>query len=291
MPDMGPPVFIIGNPRSGTTLLRLMLNNHQNIIVPPECGFAVWFYEKYHLLGFSESVIHALVKDVSTARKIETWNLDYAKLREYIITSNASSYSQAVSAVYEFYGHSLGKNFHRWGDKNNFYLRHIETLCALYPSAQFIHIIRDGRDVACSYKALRKSKMVSKYVPDLPVDIKEIARDWTENVQKIRESFEKLSHVQVFEVRYEDLVSQPTQELQSICNYLGEFYDPAMELYYIKNQIENQEPVEFLQWKAKTLEKPTDSEVGKYLRELTDAEIEEFEHISRHILKLYNYSI
>lgn len=284
---MHPPFFIIGSPRSGTTLLRLMLNNHQNMIVPPECGFAVWFYEKYHSLGFSESVIDAFVQDVSTARKIETWNLDYAKLREYIITSGASSYSQAVSTVYEFYGHSSKKKFNRWGDKNNFYLRHIKTLCALYPSAQFIHIIRDGRDIACSYKALRKSKLVSKYAPDLPVDINEIAREWAENIQQIRESFEELSPAQVFEVRYEDVVSQPTQELHRICRYLGESYDPAMELYYINNQ----EPVEFLQWKAKTLEKPTDSEVGKYRRELTGAEIEEFERISSRILKVYNYSI
>lgn len=41
------PVFIIGSPRSGTTLLRLMMNSHPRIVVPPECGFAVWWYEKY----------------------------------------------------------------------------------------------------------------------------------------------------------------------------------------------------------------------------------------------------
>jgi len=291
MLDTNYPVFIIGSPRSGTTLLRLMLTNHRNIVIPPECGFALWFYEKYLSLEFSENVVDVFVQDVSTARKIETWNLDYAKLREYIITSGVSSYSQAVSAVYQFYGLSLGKIFHRWGDKNNFYLRHIDVLYAMYPSAQFIHIVRDGRDIACSYKALRKSKMVSKYAPDLPVDVMEIAREWTENIQQIRVSFEKLPRAQVFEIRYEDLVSQPAQELQKICDFLGEPYDPAMELFYINNQIEHQEPVEFLQWKAKTIEKPTDSEVGKYQRELTGAEIEEFERISRHILKLYNYII
>jgi hypothetical protein len=62
-----------------------------------------------------------------------------------------------------------------------------------------------------------------------------------------------------------------------------------MELYFIKNQIEHQEPVEFLKWKAKTIEKPTDSEVGKYKRELKPEEIVEFERIGGPILKLYNY--
>lgn len=291
MSEMRAPVFVIGNPRSGTTLLRLMLTNHANIVIPPECGFAVWFYEKYHALGFSESVIDAFIQDISTARKIETWDLDYAKLREYIIKSNAVSYPQAVSAVYEFYGHSLGRTFHRWGDKNNFYLSHIETLHAMYPSAQFVHIVRDGRDIACSYKGLGKSRMSSKYAPNLPVNIREIAYEWVENIHKIRESFEKLPSKQVFEVRYEDLVLQPVQELQKICYFLGEPYDPAMESYYIKNQVERQEPVEFLLWKAKTVEKPTDSEVEKYKRELTDVEIAEFEHISGSILKLYDYNI
>jgi hypothetical protein len=281
--EIRPPVFIIGNPRSGTTLLRLMLANHKNIIIPPECGFAVWFYEKYRSDVFSKTVVDEFVRDISTARKIETWNLDYAKLTEYIIKSNAVTYPQAVSAVYEFYGQSLGRSFHRWGD--------IDTLHAMYPLAQFVHIVRDGRDIACSYKVLGKSKSISKYAPDLPASISEIALEWSQNIQKIRRSFEKLPGEQTFEVRYEDLVSQPSRELQKICQFLEEPYDPEMGLYYLRNQQEHQEPVEFLQWKAKTIERPTVSEVGKYKRELTGAEVEEFERISASILKTYDYSI
>lgn len=286
---MYPPLFIIGNPRSGTTLLRLMLTNHKSIVIPPECGFAIWFYAKYKSLVFSKTVVDEFVRDISTAKKIETWNLDYQQLSDYIIKSNAASYSQAVSAVYEFYGHSLGRTFRRWGDKNNFYLNHIETLHIMYPLAQFVHIVRDGRDIACSYKALRRSSMGSKYAPDLPIGINEIAHEWTKNIQEIRHSFGKLPPERVFEVRYEDLVSQHRQELHRICQFLDEPYDPDMESYFIKNRIEHQEPVEFLQWKAKTIEKPTNSEVGKYKRELKPEEIVEFERISGSILKLYNY--
>lgn len=288
---MRPPVFIIGNPRSGTTLLRLMLTNHQNIVIPPECGFAVWFYDKYRELVFSEKVIDLFVQDVLTARKIETWNLDEARLREYLIQSKVETYAQAVSAVYEFYGRSLGRTFYRWGDKNNFYLNYIPTIFAIFPSAQFIHIIRDGRDIACSYKTLGSSQIVSKYAPNLPVNIKKIASEWTDNIKKIRSSFEKLPSTQVYEIRYEDLVSQPERELTKICDFLREPYDSAMELYYIKNKLETQEPIEFLQWKAKTLEKPTSSEVGKYMQELKPEEIKEFEHISASVLNLYNYTL
>lgn len=291
MSEMLSPIFIVGNPRSGTTLLRLMLTNHRNIIIPPECGFAVWFYEKYHSLHFDAAAIAAFVGDLSTARKIETWNLDFDELEKYLLASNAVSYSQVVSRVYQFYGMSTGKIFHRWGDKNNFYLHHIPTIYTMYPSAKFVHIVRDGRDVACSYQALSRSQIESKYAPNLPVNIREIAQEWVRNVQEIINSFKQLPSDQVFELRYEDLVSSTEQELRHLCDFLGEPYDPGMELYYVKNQQNRQEPVEFLQWKAKIVEKPTDSEVGKYKRDLTPAEIDEFERIARHILKRYKYSI
>jgi hypothetical protein len=286
---MRPPLFIIGNPRSGTTLLRLMLTNHQNIVIPPECGFAVWFYEKYKFAIFSETLVESFIKDLSTAKKIETWDLDYSKLLDYILTAQPSSYPDIVEAVYKFYGHANGRTFLRWGDKNNFYLHHIDTIREMYPCAHFIHIIRDGRDVACSYRALQRSNVVSKYAPHLPYNVKDIAIEWSANIQKIRSSFDKNHWDNVYEIRYEDLVSQPGDELEKICAFLDEPYDIEMERFFIKNQIEQQEPVEFLQWKAKTIEKPTTSEIGKYKDELTLEEIKEFESLSASILSLYNY--
>lgn len=288
---MRPPVFIIGNPRSGTTLLRLMLTNHKNIVIPPECGFAVWFHAKYQSLAFSKTVVDEFVRDISTARKIETWNLDYEKLLDYMIAVNPVSYPEAVSAVYEFYGRSIGKNYLRWGDKNNYYLHHIDTIREMYPSAHFIHIVRDGRDVACSYRNLRNANIASNYAPHLPFNIKDIAIEWSTNIQKVRRSFDKVGWDHVYEIRYEDLVSQPSRELKKICLFLEEPYDADMELYFIKNQLEHQEPVEFLQWKAKTIEKPTTSEIGKFRKELTLEEIKEFESICGSMLKIYNYVI
>jgi hypothetical protein len=287
---MRPPIFVIGNPRSGTTLLRLMLTNHKNIVIPPEGGFAVWLYEKYGPADFSESIVKAFVEDLSHTRKIETWNLDYAGLLDYILSVGSVSYTEAVRNVYEFYGHSIGKTFLRWGDKNNHYLRHIDTIREMYPPARFIHIIRDGRDVACSYMDLHRSNIVSEYTPQLPFKIKDIANVWSTNVQKIRNSFNRIGWDNVSEIRYEDLVSQPSDTLKKVCSFLEEPYDADMELYFIKNQLEHQEPVEFLQWKAKTIEKPTTSEIGKFRKQLTPEEIREFESISASILKIYSYN-
>jgi hypothetical protein len=288
---MRPPLFIIGNPRSGTTLLRLMLTNHKNIVIPPECGFAVWFYDKYKSTVFSESVVNNFVRDLSTAKKIETWKLDYSKLLDYISAAKPVSYPDVVGSVYEFYGNTIGRTFLRWGDKNNYYLNHIDTIREMFQSARFIHIIRDGRDVACSYRTLQASNVVSKYAPHLPYNIKDIAVEWSVNIQQIRSSFDKIHWNNVYEIRYEDLVSQPSNELKKVCSFLNEPYDVEMERYFIKNQLEQQEPVEFLQWKLKTIEEPTTSEVGKFKHELTSGEIKEFESISVSVLRLYNYAI
>lgn len=268
-----------------------MLTNHKNIVIPPECGFAVWLYDKYRSADFSESVAKAFVGELSHTRKIETWNLDYTRLLDYILSAKPGSYTEAAGAVYEFYGHSTGKTFLRWGDKNNHYLRHIDIIREMYPPARFIHIIRDGRDVACSYMDLHRSNIVSEYAPQLAYKLKDIANVWSTNIQKIRSSFDRIGWNNVSEIRYEDLVSQPSNELKKVCSFLEEPYDADMELYFIKNQLEHQEPVEFLQWKAKTIEKPTTSEVGKFRKELTTEEIREFESVSASLLKIYNYDI
>lgn len=267
-----------------------MLTNHKHIVIPPECGFAVWFHKKHQFTGFSKLAVESFVKDLPSARKIETWNLDYLRLLDYLLAAEPDSYSEMAGAVYEFYGHALGRTFLRWRDKNNHYLQDIDTIWELYPSAQFVHIVRDGRDVACSYRALQRSNIASKYAPQLPYDIKDIAVEWSANIRRIRGSFDKIGWNNVYEIRYEDLVSRPSVELGKLCDFLEEPYDAGMERYFVRNRLEQQEPVEFLQWKEKTTAGPTTSEIGKFKNELTPEMIKEFEEISAPILDLYSYA-
>lgn len=290
---MRPPVFVIGNPRSGTTLLRLMLNNHKNIIVPPECGFAVWWYDKYKSWNLdsvhSEPALGNFLRDLAQSKKIETWNLDFASLGNYIHSQKPSTYAELISCVYVFFGISKQQIFQRWGDKNNFHIRCLDTLNAIFPDALFIHIIRDGRDVACSYRNLSKKRIYSKYAPHLPSVIDEIAHEWVENVNVAISQFEIVGWNRVCEVRYEDLVGDSQVELTRICEFLSEPYDASMLNYHVHNKQEQQEPVEFLQWKKKTLELPTTSQVGKFLDELTKEEIRLFESIAKPVLDQYDY--
>lgn len=290
---MNAPIFIIGNPRSGTTLLRLMMTCHRNIVIPPECGFAIWWREKYRAWGngaaVTDELLSAFVSDLVSSKKFETWQLGADEVMATLRARRPSSYPEAVSCVYEAFAHARGRRCTRWGDKNNFYLHHIAELKEMFPTACFVHIIRDGRNVACSYLNLRHSRIESKYAPRLPGDIREIGEEWRNNILIARRGFEAIGWQQVFELRFEDLVLHPEEKLRELCVFLGEDFDPAMLAYNEANRNGELEPKEFLQWKQKTLRPPMPEETTRYLRELKADDRKAFEAVTEEVLQLYAY--
>jgi LPS sulfotransferase NodH len=289
------PLFVIGNPRSGTTLLRLLLHNHRELVVPPECGFALWWQEKYGEWSAGDaqdrSKREAFLADLARSRKIETWKLDVSILGEAIVQEQPASYPELVALVYSAYAQTIGKHAKRWGDKNNFHIMHIARLHRLFPRAQFVHIVRDGRDVACSYRAVMSRRSISQYAPRLPVDIREIAQEWTSNLSHAAKDLVSLPSHQVHELRYEDLVTEPSASLRDLCAFLGIAYDPQMLLFHLRNRLERQEPPAFLQWKANTTREISTAQAGKFRKLLAPDEIREFESIAAPILERYGYTI
>lgn len=291
---MNPPFFIIGNPRSGTTLLRLMLTNHPRLVVPPECGFAVWLHPDFGdwdgRVQRDPDLPAKYAREVVASRKFETWGLTESEVSSFLVDAGPQSYAEAVDAVYRLYARSIGKQIDAWGDKNNFYLAYIPRIREIFPSCRFVHIVRDGRDVACSYRALRSRPMQSKYAPELPVEISDIAEEWTTNLETIRCALNDVGTEAAHEIRYEDLIRNPEGTLRGVCEFLDQPFDAEMLAYHERNREREQEPREFLQWKEKTLEPPSDSGIGRFRKELTPAEAIEFERIAGEMLAAYGYS-
>src|SRR3989338_6176614 len=113
---MKSPIFIIGNPRSGTTLLRLMLTCHQHIVIPPECGYMIWWYEKYKDWKGDDSGerLNNFLDDLFISKKFETWNLQRKALKEFLMGRDNKTYPDLVSSIYEYYGRQLKDTFKRW---------------------------------------------------------------------------------------------------------------------------------------------------------------------------------
>ena len=290
---LGEPIFVLGNPRSGTTMFRLMLTSHKNIMIPPECGFVVWLFPKFkhwHNNG-DQSICRSFIQEVLKSRKFETWQLTPEQLTAYISDRQPVSYTDAVSAVYEAYGTLKKRTFSRWGDKNNWYIDHITTLIEMFPRAYYVHIVRDGRNVACSYMRLSQRKLDSKYAPQLPAAIETIAAEWRDNVNKILTPFKRNKKTRFYEIRFEDIVLNTQQSLTKLCQWLDEEYDPAMIEFYHHNDSQSLEPKEFLQWKAKTLKPVMATEVDRYRRELSPPDLGCFETIAGAELERYHYPL
>lgn len=280
----------MGNPRSGTTLLRLMLDVHQEIAAAPECGFLHWWYNKYKNWEIQDaadnSKITAFVNDLFTSRKIENWQLDRENLLTFIKAKQPAAYAELGLAVYQFWAAQEKKAPRVILDKNNYYIDHLEDLAAIWPDATFIWIVRDGRDVACSYKAIHELKSNSPYKPRLPVAIEEIAREWSRNNLKIQAFLEFTASPYVM-IRLEDLILQPEKTLTEVTRFFDLPYDPEMTKFY---QLKA-EPDSTMDWKPKTRQKLDGTTVGKYKHLLRPAEIARFEEIAGDVLKHFNYEL
>lgn len=272
---------ILGNPRSGTTLLRLMLSAHSQVLVPPEAGFAVWLFENWEGKYTNEIYVARLLQ----TKKIESWNLNEKLIVPYLNNHNVNCLKSAIYYTYKFFAESCGRNATVLGDKNNFYIHHIKTLKELNPNCKYIHIIRDGRDVACSYLELMSKEYTSKYAPKLTTQISEIAAEWVKNNDLIHNS---IINERFMLVRLEDLIESTTSTLDKVCSFIGVELETQMLNFH--NKSENFEPTEYDQWKLKN-KQPIINDNYKYKRILSAEQINEFNTIAKNTINQYQYKM
>lgn len=283
------PVFVIGNPRSGTSLLRLMLMSHPLVVIPPEAGFAVWLHPKYAAWSPGEGY-EAFVEDLLETRKFEFWNLGGDEISRSLAAQGPEDYGALVAAVYRCYAQGVKPEATCWGDKNNFHVGEVDRLKAIFPNGRFIHIVRDGRNVAVSYRRLHQRDMKSRYAPSLPFDVGEIAREWAHNVTRVEEAMAGFGDpARVLTVRLEDLTRRPKEILEDVCRVLGLRFDPSMLEYHRLTPNEGGEPAEFLQWKERNAQPVEATDTDEYLGVLSVEEIRAFEEIAGHALERFGY--
>ena len=287
------PFFILANPRSGSSLLRIICDCNSALAVPPESGFLVWWKAKYEQelpsKWKSPEFLDQFVTDVLSSKKFETWNVEHKELLDFIAEVQPATYSEAASLVYHYHARKRGKQPTYWGDKNNYYIKHLEELIGLYPHARFIHLVRDGRDVACSYKNLKQLTSGSDYFPNLTDNIGEIAAEWAENNDAIADFLQAEASANSLLVKYEDLIVSPEETSKTICEFLGVPFDKTMLEYDRLNRQNNLEPAATLDWKMNTLNKPDKTRIGRYARLLSKGEINTFNRRAAGTLERYGY--
>lgn len=284
--------FIYGNPRSGSSLLRLLLNSHSKVTVPPECGFYHWLAAKYgswNANNLNKSDIDNYLEDLQNSKKFETWLLPSSLIKRVIEENKPQNYNELSTCVYLSYARLHNKVPTVLGDKNNYYIKHLEELFDLAPEKYIIHIVRDGRDTACSYREIKGIDSSHKYKPILPTEITEIAKEWSTNNLNVYNFYKYRKNFLL--VKYEDILQTPIQVLTQILNFLELEFEKGMLNFYKENQQKQIEPKETVAWKQKTLQPIDSKDIGVFREKLSNQEIIEFNETAKDALNLFNYDV
>lgn len=214
------PLFAFGYERSGTTLLRLMLDNHPEMAVPLD---VTGLWERYHrkldrynYLSTMDEV-ERIVEDLLAEERILLWGEKFRKM-EILKRIEKPCFPDVIRAFYELYALKKGKAF--WGTKDPGNIYSIHLLNEWFPDCKFLHIIRDGRDCGLSASKLKyRSLLIS-------------AEKWRESVEWARKIGRILGPERYYEFKYEDLVDHPEEELKKICGFMEIDFHPDMLAYH-----------------------------------------------------------
>src|SRR6516225_6487751 len=147
---MNPFVFIVGCPRSGTTLLQRIVNAHPQIAITPETHWIPRFFKKRKGLTSEGVVTPKLISGLLEEPRFTRLGIGREELLAMTAGGRPVSYASLVTAIFDSYGKAQGKAL--VGDKTPGYVRRMNTLHDLWPEARFVHLIRDGRDVYLSMR-------------------------------------------------------------------------------------------------------------------------------------------
>jgi hypothetical protein len=206
---------IVGAPRSGTTLLRFMLDAHPDLAIPPETGFLVLAAGFEQSADLRQQFFDALTAFPPDAPAWDDYGLSRDRFWSVLQGTVPFSVADGYRAFYRAYAERFGKR--RWGDKTPMYCQHLLDIDRLLPEAHFIHVIRDGRDVALS---LRQTWFSPGH------NIEFLAEHWRTSVSTAREQGAGCGHY--IEVRFEELIRDSHAVLQRLCDFLDLPYSDVM---------------------------------------------------------------
>jgi hypothetical protein len=269
------PLFIVGLPRSGTKLIRDILNNHSKVKISSiETNFL--------------SYLHSLTINIKNLENKENFCKFYNKIIKttyflYLRNQNKKIidkdywYNQCKeftsSEIFKILIlHDMNINFNNdfiWGDKSPQYITQIKLIKELYPNAKILHIVRDVRDVCLSSrKAWGRNIFGTAY-------------RWNNELNKFNLYIKKFEN-DVHELSYENLLERPKEEIEAICNFLQIEYELGMEsLKCVTENIGD----------AKNMKKIKKDNSKKFLTKFSSKEIKKIESLSYDYLKLYGYDI
>lgn len=266
-----PPILVLGVRRSGTTLLRVMLDRHPELAVPDESYFIPQLADRQP----AHVEIEAFLDDLRRLPTIREWEIPLDEVRARL--RPGMPLGKAIGAVYETYAAIHEK--HRWGDKTPMYMQRLPLLERLFPDARYVHLIRDGRDTAVSFLSMAAGIVTRTWAH--PKNAREFACQWRTEVEAARALGARVGD-RYLEIRYEALVAEPEPELRRICELAALEFDPVM-LEYAGNVDVSAKPHQ------RSLAKAPTPGLRDWRHELSPADATAFEEVAGDLLRELGY--
>ena len=212
----GRPLLVGGCPRSGTTLLRAILDNHPELAMPVETNFVLPLWHERSAFGD--------LRREDARRAVGEWifagkGRGGKRIRgdmpvaESVARCAAAgpTLGSVLAACFALYAERTGKP--RWGDKRPRYAMYPGVLFDLFPDAQFVNVVRDPRGAVAS--------QIPMGWDESEVALEASLANWELSVRRVDDLAARLRPDQLLDVRYEDLVRDPAAELARICAFAG----------------------------------------------------------------------
>lgn len=216
--------FVLGFVRSGTTMLRAMLDSHSVLAVPPESYFVVALLQSRARLETTTGLDWpTIIERIESDRYFQDWNLEPDALQALRTDDHIRTTADAVAGLYSAYANVHGKA--RYGDKTPSHLGSVALLAESFPRSRFVHIVRDGRDVVPSVVKM----------PFGPDGFADAALSWERRIREGRQAGLTLGPDRYLEIHYESLVADPEGVLADVCRHFDLGYEPTMLDYHSRS--------------------------------------------------------
>ncbi len=273
-------IQMIGTQRSGSNLLRLLLNQYNEIVAPHPPHILQRFLPLLPLYGdlTDQQNMAELVDDVCTMIEVNPVPWTGVKLDREKIQANCRipHLTEIFRVVYDEL--AISNSASQWLCKSMANVHYFEMMEANGIHPAYLYLFRDGRDVACSFK---KAIVGEKHVYH-------IAKQWKEDQDACLKLQEAINPERFFRMRYENLLRSPESEMQQVSRFLNIEYDPAIFNYHDSEESKNTSSAGKM-WE--NVAKPIFSNSRKFLKELSQDEILIFETVAGDTLEKLGYDL
>ncbi len=276
---MNGPVFIVGMPRSGTTLLSMILNSHSKLAISPETHYFTKYWNSWRRTRalHNEASRRRFLQFLFASPEFKDLHFTDDEARSLFVRLAANptlDHRSVLEALLGSYAQRQGKRI--WGEKTPDHLRYVPDIAEMFPEARFICITRDPRDVSLSWKE----------VPWNRGNVIFHASRWKQYV-RLAQKFSARYSDRFLNIRYEDLVDDPYRTVKSICTFLNLQFEPGM-LEYHKGENRtfdvHREP-----WKAASTQPITGTNARKWMVRMSAEQIQLVEMLVGTELRVLGY--